>query len=104
MKLLLLIFATQCLALDAERLADAIYKAEGGDKAKAPYGILSVKVSGKDEARRVCLNTIRNNLKRWEKAGRPGDYIDFLADKYCPQSVDPIGNKNWKRNVKALMK
>lgn len=104
MKFLLLILTTKCLALDAERLADAIYKAEGGDKAKAPYGILSVKVANREEARRVCINTIRNNLKRWEKAGKPGDYIDFLADRYCPPSVDQIGNKNWKRNVKALMK
>jgi hypothetical protein len=37
--------ATNALALDANRIADAIYRVEGGSKAKAPYGILSVKVA-----------------------------------------------------------
>lgn len=86
-----------------EQIADAIYKAEGGTKARVPYGILSVKVKDAAEARRVCLNTIRNNRVRWIKAGRPGEYIDFLADRYCPPSVDPIGNKNWKKNVKYIL-
>lgn len=87
----------------AERIANAIYKAEGGARAKVPYGILSVKVQDEQEARRVCLNTIRNNWQRWIKAGRIGSFIDFLADRYCPLSVDPVGNKNWKNNVKKLV-
>jgi len=27
-----------------------------------------------------------------------------LADKYCPRSADPIGNKNWKVNIRRLVK
>lgn len=84
---------------EVNRLADCIYRSEGGAKARAPYGILSVKVSSTAEARRVCMNTIRNNWRRWEAAGRPGLYVNFLADKYCPPSVDPVGNRNWKANV-----
>ena len=84
---------------EVNRLADAIYRAEGGAKARAPYGILSVKVANEADARRVCMNTIRNNWTRWEKAGRPGLYVDFLADKYCPPSADLVGNRNWKKNV-----
>ena len=91
--------------VDAERLADAIYRAEGGAKAKKPYGILSIPVRDEAHARRICINTINNNVKRWEKAGRPGDYIEFLARRYAPvgASNDPNGlNHNWVRNVKAI--
>lgn len=88
----------------AQRIADSIYVAEGGAKAKKPYGILSVAVSGEPEARRVCLNTIRNNWTRWEAAGSQGPYVTFLANRYCPVASDPIGNRNWIRNVNAGLK
>ena len=102
--LLSILLALPACALDAERIADAIYRVEGGAKAKVPYGILSMPVKNEAHARRICLNTIRNNHKRWIAAGKPGDYLDFLADRYCPPSVDPKGNKNWKRNIKQLTK
>lgn len=84
-----------------EQLADAIYKIEGGSKTRYPYGIMSVKTS---DPRRVCINTCRNTYQRWLKAGRPGCYLNFLADRYCPPSADPTGNKNWKKNVHAVLK
>ena len=90
--------------IDQERLADAIYKAEGGAKAKVPYGILSIKVKDKRDARRVCINTINNNLARWQWARQNGDqrdYIQFLGDRYCPVSAHSL-NKNWVKNVKRL--
>lgn len=89
----------------AERIANAIYKAEGGAKARVPYGILSVKVSSEAEARRVCMNTIRNNHRRWERAGKPGLFLEFLARKYAPIGAanDPKGlNKHWLNNVQKL--
>lgn len=88
----------------AERIVDAIWFIEGGQQAKSPYGILSVKVRDKDHARSICKRTVVNNYARWEKAGRPGRYFDFLADRYCPPSADRVGNRNWKRNIRALMK
>jgi hypothetical protein len=100
---LALLLSLPASALDAERIADAIWRVEGGHRARVPYGILSVKVKNAAEARRVCLNTIRNNHRRWIAAGRPGDYLDFLADRYCPPSVDPVGNRNWKHNIKSLL-
>lgn len=100
---LALLLSLPASALDAERIADAIWRVEGGAKARVPYGILSVRVKDAAEARRVCLNTIRNNHRRWIAAGRPGDYLDFLADRYCPPSVDPVGNRNWKHNIKSLL-
>lgn len=87
----------------ASQIADAIYRVEGGAKARVPYGILSVKVKDEAEARRVCINTVVNNHRRWVKAGRHGSYYDWLADRYCPSSVDPIGNRNWKNNIKRIV-
>jgi hypothetical protein len=81
---------------DAEKICQAIYLAEGGSRAKVPYGILSVKTK---DPKQVCLNTIHNNYLRWQKDGRPSNFIIFLGDRYCPPSSDPNGNKNWKKNV-----
>lgn len=83
-------------------LANAIYRAEGGAKARKPYGVLSVSVANEQQARRVCENTIRNNYARWQAGGKRGSYVDFLADRYCPPTVDRIGNANWKANVKKI--
>lgn len=85
-------------AIDENRLADAIYVAEGGKAAKSPYGVLSVKVSGEAEARRVCLNSIRNNKRRFG-AVSDAEFINRMADRWCPKSADPKGNANWRRNV-----
>lgn len=93
--------------IDPERLADAIYLAEGGKLAVVPYGILSVKVKDEAEARRVCLNTIRNNMARWQWARQNGDtrdYIQFLGDRYCPVGAgnDNGTNRFWEKNVRKL--
>ena len=89
------------------RVADAIYRAEGGAKTRHPYGVLSVKVSGEAEARRVCLNSIRNSRGRWEKAGRPGEWLEFFSKRWAPvgASNDPTNlNQNWLRNVRYFLK
>lgn len=99
-----LLFSCSAFAASDEQIADAIHRIEGGARAKVPYGILSIKVRDAAHARRICLNTIRNNRVRWIKAGQPGSYLDYLADKYCPRSADPVGNKNWKVNIKRLVK
>jgi hypothetical protein len=88
---------------EADRIVQAIYKVEGGSKARVPYGILSIRVRSKEEARKVCMNTVQNNHDRWLKAGEPGDYLDFLADRYCPKSEDARGNRNWKKNIRAFL-
>jgi hypothetical protein len=82
-----------------EQIADAIYRAE--NSVKYPYGIKSINTHGdKEYARRICLNTIRNNRRRWQAAGRPGDYIDFLQSRYCP-GQDGVA---WRKNVKRFLK
>lgn len=102
-----LIIAASSYAADlteqhVDRIANGIYQIEGGDKAKAPYGILSVKVRDKRHARSICEQTIRNNWTRWIKAGKPGAFLDYLADRYCPKSADPKGNRNWKSNIRKV--
>jgi hypothetical protein len=83
---------------DIARMADAIYLAEGATRAKVPYGILTIRVRSKEHARQICINTIRNNHERWLTAGKPGEFIHFLADRYCPPR-NSTGNVNWKKNV-----
>ena len=90
---------------DINRLVNSIYKAEGGDKTKYPYGIKSVKCDSKKECRRVCRNTIVNNVKRWEKAKKKGDkrdYLTFLWHRYCPPKAHKLNN-NWLKNVKYFL-
>lgn len=92
----------------ANKIADAIYKAEGGAKTRYPYGIKSINTKGnKEYARQICLNTIRNNYIRWQKFGtNKVDFITFLGNRFCPVGAvdDPTGlNKNWVKNVESLV-
>src|SRR4030042_3264400 len=80
-------------------IIDAIYIAEGGSKAKIPYGILSTKTNN---PRQICLNTVRNHRKRHSDHKCGLDFITCLGNRYCPPSADPRGNKNWIRNVTRL--
>lgn len=100
----LLALSAHAQAMDAEKIADAIYRAEGGERARVPYGILTVKVHDVFDARNHCLSIIQKNFRAWQDAGAHGDFIDFLADHYCPPAVDPVGNSNWKHNVKFFLK
>lgn len=84
-----------------EKLADAVKKVE--HSVKYPYGVKSINTHGDEvAARRICINTCRNNYKRWVKAGSNGAYLDFLANVYCPVKADPTGNKNWKVNIRKF--
>ena len=90
---------------DVAKISAAIYKLEGGNKTKYPYGVRSINTGGDvSKAKRICENTIRNNFVRWQKAGRKENYLDFLAGVYCPKSSDPKGYINWRRNIRAMIK
>ena len=89
--------------IDVSRLCDAIYKAEGGEKATYLYGIRSVHYANPSEARKICINSINNNIKRWDDKGKPEDFISFMSRRYCPIGADndPNGlNVNWVKNVR----
>lgn len=86
---------------DFDRLVQAIYYAEGGPKARKPFGILSVPCADYRGCRQVCLNTVRNTWRRWLKAGQPGEYLTFLGNRYAPPSAHPL-NRYWVGNVRRL--
>ena len=93
-----------------EAIVNAIYYAEGGAKTRFPYGILSIKVKNEAEARRVCLNTIRNQRIRHAKHKCELDFISCLANRYCPTKGKHLTNdekrlnKHWLSNVRYWLK
>jgi len=100
----LLCLQAQCSALsqqDVDLYAKVIYRVEGGAGTSFPFGVKCHKHSF-SEAEKICKNTIRNNFMRWLHAGKPGSYSDFLANHYCPPSVDPLGNARWKKNFRLI--
>ncbi len=104
-------------------LANAIFRAENSKS--FPYGIKSIPIKGdtQDEreayARRICKNTIRNNIRRYRGNHRQSkavdkqlysiSYLEFLQSRYCPTSGDLSKsekelNGNWLKNVKYFLK
>lgn len=81
-------------------VVNAIYLAEGAEKAVKPFGILSVPCEGYDDCRQICLNTVRNNRKRFADYGYKDydTYLEFLWHRYAPPESHPL-NKFWLSNV-----
>lgn len=85
-----------------ERMVEAIGKAENSKT--YPYGVKSIDTKGNVAyARKICRNSVVNNLKRWDKAGNPGSFIAFMGSRYAPTkgaTDDPQGlNSHWVKNV-----
>jgi hypothetical protein len=88
---------------DVERLATAIYHAEGGANTRHPYGILAKYKT--TTPRQACINTIRSKHREWVALGAKGDYLRYLQSRYAPigASNDPTGlNAHWLGNVARL--
>ena len=77
-----------------KQLCDAIFLAEGGDRATYLYGIRSVEYKDKAEAREICLRTVKNNRSRYAQIREQLPFLEFLASRYCP-----VDKKNWLKNV-----
>ena len=88
-----------------DEITEAIGKAE--NSVRYPYGIKSIDTNGDVAyARRICMNSVRNNERRWINAGRPGCFIEFMSRRFCPIGApdDPTGlNKHWSSNVKYFL-
>lgn len=86
-----------------EQIVNAIRKAEG----TWTYGIKSIRCETTEACRKICLNTVKNNRKRFARIQeKRGDFIAFLGSKYCPVGAenDPTGlNKNWEKNVRYFL-
>lgn len=89
---------------DYNALVDAIKLTEG-----VPYyGVKSVHWESYAEARQIAKRTAKHAWRDYKAlqgnfATKKG-YIEFLANRYCPPSVDYHGNINWKRNMNKLYK
>lgn len=106
--LLMLLLASLCQGAEIEysneQIAEAIFRAENSKK--YPYGIKSVNTHGnKEYARKICLNTIRNNRKRFAKQAKYKDFISFLGSRYCPTTIpnEYALNRNWVKNVNYFL-
>jgi hypothetical protein len=83
---------TMCI-INVPKLANSIYRVE--NSIKYPYGIQSINTNqDKELARRICLNTIRNQIKRHNNH-ICNDYLTCLGKRYCPPN-----SKNWTRMVR----
>jgi hypothetical protein len=91
-----------------DKIVSAIWKIEGGAKTKYPYGIKSIDTKGNiDKARKICENTVANNFLRFQRLKDKTEYhcfLDFLASRYCPKSCDPVGNRNWVKNIHSMIR
>ena len=93
-----------------DEIVDAIFWAEGGYKTNYPFGIKSVKCEGYNHCRRICVNTVRNNRKRYADYGHKDfdTYLEFLQSRYCPTSgkldwEEQRLNHYWLKNVKWFL-
>ena len=84
----------------------AIRYAENGGNGRE-YGILHPRVKPTYRSQAGwCAATVQKNWDRWHKAGSPGDFIDFLGNRYCPVGADndPNGlNQHWIKNVRHFV-
>ena len=88
------------------KITDAIYLVEGGKLAKKPFGVLSVPCYDYETCRRIAHNTVVKNFKRWQDAGEPGEYLEFLSKRYAPMGAENDSqnlNRNWLKNVRYFL-
>ena len=88
------------------QIVDAIWIAEGGARTKYPYGIKSIAVRDREHARKICMNTVTHAFTEWREYGRFRHtcFITYLSLRYCPPEVDPVGNRNWVKNVRFWLR
>jgi len=88
-----------------QSVVNAIYKAEGGEKAKPYYyGIRSIDCKGnKLLCRKYCENTVRNHWERHKNHAHKMDFLECLGLRYCPPTAHHL-NKNWITSVRYFLK
>ena len=62
------------------------------------FGIMNPEANTLDKQAGWCAASIVKSRARWNKAGKPGDFITFMGARYCPPDDHPL-NKNWVGNV-----
>lgn len=66
--------------------------------------MIRLKTNDKETCRKVCIKYVTMYYADWKAAGRPGNFIDYLANIFAPvvgvnKNTAKL-NKNWPRNVK----
>jgi hypothetical protein len=86
--------------LNENKLCEAIYRSEGGDRTNYPYGIKSVSCKTKDECRAVCIKTLRHYQKDFARHGGKGvrSFIFFSSKRFVGYN-DREGQEIWIKNV-----
>ena len=75
----------------------AIFAIEGGDKTHYPYGIKDGHHHTREQARRICWNTVENAKRDYQLYQPKEDFLEYLSDRYVPIEDDPVGHCNWVR-------
>lgn len=107
--LILLLFAC---SLTAEPMSDrhrdlflaALWRAEGGHKARQHFGILAVPVRDYVHARRIAAKAVDRVHAKWVRDNRRGCIISRFCDAWCPRQTDATGNSNLKRNMRKMLR
>ena len=91
--------------LTLTNIVDAIWRVEGGEHTRHTYGIMQKYEH--TTPRQACLNTVIHASKDFQRKYHyfaiDRCFVTFLANRYCPESADPIGNKNWKVNMIKIL-
>ena len=87
---------------EVEALADAIFHAEGSQS--KPYGIMleGCQASTPKTCRKYAINTIRNNIVRYNRLPSPPSFVTYLAGIYAPPHVHYL-NINFEKNVRWFL-
>ena len=85
--------------LNENKMCETIYKAEGGVKAKKPYGVLHGYNTIR-QCRESCYKKIEKYYKDFKKHGGFGikNFINYSARRYVG-SGGGVGEENWVKNV-----
>ena len=88
---------------EAQRIANAIWKAEGGLRAATPYGVRGA--TNHAHARATVLRIISERWQSYEPMLNRGtaraSFIEFIGERYSPPHAHHL-NRNWARNVAAI--
>ncbi len=93
----------KCTGKENFRILLAIRLHENGGPG-LEFGVMHPDANDLDSQAGWAAATIVKTRQRWLRAGRPFDFITFLGLRYCPPRADPIGFKDWVRNVKFFVK
>lgn len=94
-----LLFASE--PINVSVLADSIRLAEGNKN----YGVLSIPCKTEEKCRQICINSIKNNLKRYQTSDKSVYFITFIGKRCAPVGMglgsnDPKNlNANWVKNT-----